>query len=156
MEFIIDYLYNHKEYIEDIGKALFLEWSHLVPGMTEGAVTDSISRRTNIGKIPFALVALDDNGNWIGTISIKEKDLESRTDLTPWLAAFYIKPNYRNNGIGKELLEMALREAIAMDIKALYLYTEKASEYYRKKGWQILEERKENGIAISIMKYSLL
>jgi N-acetylglutamate synthase-like GNAT family acetyltransferase len=155
MNFIIDYLYNHQKCIKDISKTLFFEWSHLVPGMTEEDITASIPRRTNIGKIPFALVALDDNGNWIGTVSIKEKDLESRTDLTPWLAAFYVKPNYRNNGIGKELLEMALKEAMAMDIKVLYLYTEKASEYYRKKGWEILEEKTENGTPVSVMKYCL-
>jgi GNAT superfamily N-acetyltransferase len=151
----IEYLYDHQDYIGDIGKTLFKEWSHLVPGMTEEAVAYSISRRINIGKIPFALVAMDDGRNWIGTISIKEKDLDSRNDLTPWLAAFYVKPDYRNSGVGKELLEAALGEARVIGIKVLYLYTEKASGYYLKKGWEIVEEKNENGNPIVVMKYRL-
>ncbi len=132
----IDFLKNHPEYVETISRWIYEEWDHQTERDFE-AVVAKTRQRLNEDRIPLTLVAFKD-GQCVGTISIYEDDLSSRPDLTPWLAALFVHPDHRNQGIGSALMEALITVAKRLGIRKLYLHTETASGYYQRKGWTFL------------------
>ena len=86
----IDFLANHQHFIPQIAQWFYAEWSHLIPSVSREEVERRIAERINTGRIPMALVCLQDN-ELLGTICLKEQDMETRMELTPWLAGLYVK-----------------------------------------------------------------
>jgi GNAT superfamily N-acetyltransferase len=98
-----------------------------------------IQKKLNINKVPFILVALD-GGDWVGTASLWEHDLDKRPDLTPWIAGVYVKENYRGQGIASQLINRVFDIAKKFGFKKIYLHTEHTHRLYEKLGWSRLEE----------------
>ena len=67
----------------------------------------------------MALVALQKE-RCVGTASLYVHDLQSRKDLTPWLAALYVDSDHRNTGIGGPLIDRVLQEARRFGVDRLY------------------------------------
>jgi GNAT superfamily N-acetyltransferase len=74
------------------------------------------------------------NEKIIGTFAILRNDINSRQDLTPWLACLYVDPAFRGRELGGEFLQFALQEAAVKGYKKLYLATD-LEKYYEKYGW---------------------
>jgi GNAT superfamily N-acetyltransferase len=73
----------------------------------------------------------------VGTIAIVDFDeLEDFRHLTPWIAAFVVKPNLRGQGIGSHMLASLEKEAKRLGIERLYLWTQDQSPFYMKRGYQ--------------------
>ena len=70
------------------------EWKAIyeASGMSFENVKKTVEERANTDKIPLAVVGLD-AGRVIGTGCIKAHDMETRMDLTPWLAGIYVEQN---------------------------------------------------------------
>ena len=133
---IVDYLKNHPRLAETVSRWIYDEWGHL----TEPDPTTQIAKtrtRLNDDRIPLALVAMEGE-ECVGTVSLYVDDLRSRLDLTPWLAALYVAAGHRNRGIGGLLISRVLEVARGLGVRRLYLHTETAEEYYRRKGWRFL------------------
>ncbi len=60
--------------------------------------------------MPTTFVALKD-GKPAGSASLVNLDLSSRQELSPWLAAVYVSPEHRNQGIGAALVNRVVDEA---------------------------------------------
>lgn len=75
----------------------------------------------------------------IGAVSIWRNDLKSRQDLYPWMAALFVKEEYRNKGVGTLLQRRVIEETRKMNYKYLYLITDHEN-YYEKMGWKFLEK----------------
>lgn len=88
-------------------------------------------------KLPIRIIAMAD-GICVGTAAVVENDLKSRSH-TPWLAALYVAPDFRNNGIGVKLITAAKNVARDLGYHEIYLRTEHTSDYYRKLGWTFVE-----------------
>ena len=80
----------------------------------------------------------------IGVVSIWNNDLAFRQDLSPWLAALYVKDEYRHNRVGSLLQDRCIEETKKMGYKYLYLITE-LDNYYERKGWEFVEEAPVRG-----------
>ena len=91
----------------------------------------------------------------VGCVSIWRCDLKSRQDLYPWMAALFVKKEYRNQGIGKLLQEKVIEETRKMNYKNIYLITEHEN-YYERTGWEFIEKAPlEDGSYTKIYKYDL-
>jgi len=154
MTITIDYLKNHPDLVEEISRHFYQEWGYLFHDRSLKDFKDSIVERLNYDKIPLALVAVD-KGRFIGTICLKEYDMDTRKELSPWLAGLYIKDEYRNIGIGKLLIENISNEALKININELYLFTPSAKDYYKKLGWSTVIQEDYRGINVVIMKKRL-
>ncbi len=89
--------------------------------------------------IPFALVA-HENGVFAGTASVIADDLDERPNLTPWVAAVWVEPPFRQRGVGRRLVDDAARACFALGTKRLYLNALPAREaFYVLGGWQPIE-----------------
>ena len=74
-----------------------------------------------------------------GTASIYVHDMDTRPDLSPWLAAVYVAPAYRKQGIGSALVKAVESAAQQIQIARLYLFTPDQEHFYARLGWSVLE-----------------
>ena len=156
MDHSIEALSCHTHHIPDISAAFHRQWSHLVPGKSLEDVENSVRLRTNTDKLPMAFVAVDGEGEWIGTVSLKMHDLDTRNDLSPWLASLFVKEEHRRRGVGKSLMERACERAKSLGISDLYLYTDLKEGFYRTLGWALAERQNFHGQEIATMTLSLI
>jgi N-acetylglutamate synthase-like GNAT family acetyltransferase len=147
----IAYLSDHKEAIPLLAQWFYKEWAYLNPGKTLADVEQLIGERTNTDKIPIALVAFD-NHELLGTVCLKVHDMDTRLDLSPWLAGLYVAAPRRRQGIGASLVAAIENKAIELGIKQLYLHTPGAESFYAKLGWQVNERPQYHGYLVSLMQ----
>ncbi|MGQ0556386.1 MAG: hypothetical protein ACT4PN_10660 [Nitrospiraceae bacterium] len=89
----IRYLGDCQEAIPHIAHWLFDEWGRFLPGTS---IEESIARlheRLHRDQLPLTLVAME-AGAAIGTVSLILCDMETRPDLSPWLASLYVAPTF--------------------------------------------------------------
>lgn len=67
----------------------------------------------------------------IGTVGLVTNGFISRMDLIPWIAALYIDPDYRNQGLGGKLLKYVREEAARLGFSDVYLATDHVGYYER-------------------------
>ena|SRR5690625_2190374 len=134
----IDFLSNQPEKITEVSEMIFEEFV-LKTGsdMKFESVVKHFSNTKN-NTFPITLIALE-NEECLGTVSIFENDLKTRDMYRPWLASLYTKPEYRGRGVGEVLISKTKDVVKELGFSELYLRTEDASDYYRKRGWTYLE-----------------
>lgn len=91
----------------------------------------------------YCKLLLIDGDELIGFISLFETDGEYRTDLKPWYATMYVKPEYRGRGYSKILNDAILNEARNRGFDKVYLKSDLIN-YYEKFGAKYMEDL-ENG-----------
>lgn len=90
--------------------------------------------------IPFALVA-HEGDTFLGTASVIASDLEDRPQYTPWVAAVWVDPQYRQRQIGRALVARASQDCFALGIDRAYLCApEPRRNFYLRQGWVPVEE----------------
>jgi GNAT superfamily N-acetyltransferase len=84
-----------------------------------------------------------------------EADPNPRPDLTPWLAALYVAPEFRKRGIARALIKAIEDHARAVGTETLYLYTSEAEPFYLRVGWSVRDRFMQNGEACALMAREL-
>ncbi|HEY2125174.1 MAG TPA: GNAT family N-acetyltransferase [Chthoniobacterales bacterium] len=169
----IDYLANHPELADELGKISWNEWRPIYEqrGETFADAVRKYRERANIGQLPLALVALaeGDEGRpfdfgsgqsmrapaLIGTVSLKYCDLDIRPELDPWLGGVFVVPEWRGRGIASLLCRRAMEAAARLTISNLYLWTHSAEGLYLKLGWRAIERTDYCGKKIVIMRMTI-
>jgi len=80
--------------------------------------------------------------------------METRMELTPWLAGVYVGEQYRRRGIGAELVRRIMAEAGRLQVSLLYLYTVHSERFYAALGWKLMERTSYLEHNIVIMTYT--
>ena len=128
---------------------------YVASGMSFEDVKRSIEDRANTDRIPLAVVALD-GGRVIGTGCLKVHDMDTRTELTPWLAGIYVELNQRGKGVGSKLVITLEGIAKNLGTQRLYLYTPQSVGFYTRLGWAEYERTTYKGQGVTIMEKKLL
>ena len=147
-------LFERSQFIPVVAQWNWAEWRDLLPCASCEAFADDLRAKTRRDGIPITFLALD-AGAAVGTASILADDLESRPELTPWLASLYVLPEKRGGGLGRMLVKHAVEAARGFGIGTLYLYTPGREAFYRRLGWESLEATAFRGRAITIMRRHL-
>jgi GNAT superfamily N-acetyltransferase len=147
----IAYLADHEEVIPILAEWFYREWSYLYPGKTIDDVRNAIRERTNRDAIPVALVAFEGT-TLVGTVCLKTHDMDSRPDLSPWLAGLYVAESWRGQGMGTALVKAIEQKAKALGIRKLYLYTPSAESFYLRMAWWTKETTEYHGARVTIME----
>jgi predicted N-acetyltransferase YhbS len=88
---------------------------------------------------PFTLVALDDDG-FVGTVTAIQSDIAARPELGPCVAALWVEPKARGQGVGRALVNSALSRLAAQGHVRCYLPAKPhLHDYYAKGGWSLVE-----------------
>ena len=145
-------LADEEKHIEQVSAWVWEEWSK-----QSGTKLEDIIYRTKHsickGKVPQVLIAKYKD-ELVGTVSIWHNDLTSRQDLTPWLAALYIKKEYRGKGIGTLLQDKVIEIVKELGYKSLYLITDH-DNYYERSGWVFLTMAPDKNSKIKVYEYTI-
>jgi GNAT superfamily N-acetyltransferase len=104
--------------------------------------------------LPRTFVLLDGNTP-VGTASAVEHDLESRPELTPWLAALVVDRAMRGRGHSRRLVRFIEAYARENGVDTLWLFTWSAEALYAKLGWRPIERLEQNGRDVVVMNRTL-
>jgi len=143
-------LADKKEFIAELAELHHAEWKHLNPSLTLEGRTAAIAKAAGREGIPSIFIALSE-GQLVGSAALVQNDMDTKPDLSPWLAAVYVKEAFRHQGIATELIARCEAEAGRSNANAWYLYTEFASRLYEMLGWRHLERCKYKGVAVDVM-----
>ena len=150
----IEYLADHPEALPTLARWQHGEWGHTNPGDTAEARRARLQSYSNRDRIPLTVVALE-NGEVLGSASLIAHDMETRMELSPWLASVFVGEPYRRKGIGAELVRRIMAEAGNIEVPLLYLYTVHSEKFYAALGWTLLEHTSYREQEIAIMTFTL-
>ena len=99
MDCTVSYLADHPQYVTQLAPWLHAEWGWFTPGSTlEDRIAKLHAHRTR-DELPLAVVA-ELQGALVGTAALRASDMDTRPELTPWLASVYVAPWARRAGVG--------------------------------------------------------
>ena len=150
----IEHLGKHRSAIPEIVSWLHNEWGHLGPDVSLSKLASIYENRTSPHQIPETFVALLDD-EIVGTASIVDHDMSTRMDLSPWLAAVYVKAECRGAGVGSQLVQALMDEIALLGLKRFYLFTPNRASFYARLGWQVTEEAEYRGEQVTIMVFEI-
>lgn len=89
--------------------------------------------------VPSTFVA-HEGDRFLGCVALIACDVEERPLLTPWVAALWVEPEARRQGIAVALMARATEAAFAAGHPRVYLAAEPAlAPYYAARGWALVE-----------------
>lgn len=150
----VAYLSDYPHLAPVIARWLFDIWGHATPGKSLDDWVRDVAAHANRERLPLALVGLDGDA-LIGTAALHDYDMETRPDLSPWLANVYVATEHRHHSYGSQLVQAAEAEARRLGIAKLYLYTPDQERLYRGLNWRPLERQEYRGEQVVIMQREL-
>jgi GNAT superfamily N-acetyltransferase len=123
-------------------------------GITFQASRDALRAwMDGLGYETALLAELD--GRPAGSCLFVREEIDPKHDLTPWLAALYVAPEYRKRGVASALVRAIEQHARDVGCKQLFLYTITAEPLYAKLGWIALEHFDWHGEKFVLMARDL-
>lgn len=87
----------------------------------------------------FTLVA-HEQGAFLGTVTVIERDIEARPQLGPCVAALWVEEAARSRGIAAALMAMACTRLANAGFTVVYLCARhRMRDYYSARGWTLIE-----------------
>lgn len=148
-------LVDHPQHVTTVARWIFGEWGHQSPNATLENIEERFRTHLNRKEIPLTILAMEGETP-IGTASLIFHDLSRRQDLSPWLAAVYVLPNHRGQGVGSKLVKVIELMAAQLDVEILYLFTPDHEAFYTRRGWELHERTKIREKDIVIMQKEIL
>jgi len=150
----IGYLADRPEFIPVLAQWHYQEWSYLRPGESMEARTTRLRNACGHKEIPTVVIAFAGE-TLLGSAMLIAHDMETRMNLSPWLAGVFVSPEQRRRGIGSALVQRVIEEAIELSVERLYLYTPSAEQFYARRGWLLVERIKYHRVDVSVMSVDL-
>jgi GNAT superfamily N-acetyltransferase len=136
------------EHLDAVGTWIYEQWWRK-PDNTPEVVLSRLRQHTQRDAVPFTIVALE-NGQPVGSCCVIENDCVHRPQCAPWVAAVFVKEQWRHRGIASRILQEACRVARRAGVKDLYIDCHvNTVPLYEQNGWTILE--REVGDAVSVV-----
>jgi predicted N-acetyltransferase YhbS len=154
-DFQIGYLSENREAIPVLANWQHQEWSELTPNLTVQDRATNLEACANKGQVPITFVSVL-GGVVAGCASLVKSDMDSRLELSPWLAGVIVGKRYRGRGIGLALCERVVAEARQLGFDCIYLFTPDAEAFYARQSWRELERTQYFGKPVTIMFKGLL
>lgn len=134
----VDDLRDRPEFASVVANRVWRAW-----WQPEGYEIDFIEAlvEQNLGSepIPLALVAHDEE-RFFGTASVITTDLDARPQYTPWVAAVWVDPPHRSNGIGAALVRAGAETPKRLGFDCSYLTALPPKHaFYERLGWTVVE-----------------
>jgi N-acetylglutamate synthase-like GNAT family acetyltransferase len=129
------------------------EWSSLNPGQTVDQRIESMSSYLSDDLVPSTFIA--EGTHLMGSAAIIENDMDTRPELMPWLASVFVAKEYRNRGVGSQLVKHVMEEARKGGIEKLYLFTPDRVAFYQRLGWRVLSNEEYRGHWVTVMSVKL-
>lgn len=138
MTIILKQLSQCPEHLEAVGRWIYEEWWSKRCDSPE-VVFNWLRSHTKLDTVPYSVIALAE-GEPVGSCCVIENDCIHRPQYAPWVAAVYVRPNFRRRGIASMILHEAALIAARARIEALLIdCLAVTASVYEKNGWAIYE-----------------
>jgi len=152
MTLTFKYLADCQYLITQLASWFYHEWGIRNPDLSIDVIEENLRRRLNRDRLPLTFVGFQD-GVPVGSASLKIREMEIYPQYIHWLGTVYVLPEYRDQGVGSQIVEHAISEAKKLgNINELYLYTSDRERFYTRLGWQTLEKPFYHGRKVVVMK----
>jgi len=140
----IEQLGQRPDLLPTVAAWIYKEWWSGIAEETLESHTGKLGAHLTHDRIPVTLVASLEHRP-VGTVTLLDHDVgtEQWPERSPWLAALYVVPAYRQRGIGAVLVNAAAAKATALGVGTLYLATTGREEFYARLGWEITDRADE-------------
>lgn len=136
-----------------VARWLWQEWGRhkgRTPEMSERRLR---SRDATTG--PEQTWILLDGGIPAATASLVHDDLDTRPELTPWLASVFVDPPMRGRGHAARLVRVVEDAARAGGNHTLWLHSQHAAGLYAGLGWIAVGAEVDHGHVVTLMRRDL-
>jgi predicted N-acetyltransferase YhbS len=148
MKIAVCHLFERPDCFPIVASWIHHEWWTQKPGHSARTMETRLRQAKDPDRIPLSLLALVNNVP-AGTINLVENDAETRPHLSPWLAALYVQPRFRKQGVGSALVTALVKEARRLNIAAMYLGTD-IPAYYARFGATVHERVKDSFVYMKL------
>ncbi len=150
----IEQLRHNLELVSEIARTLNQSWGDLPPWSTTDKIRERLLTGTGDAEFPHVLIAVDENGTFAATGSVKLYELPSRPAMVHWVGEIFVRPEHRGNGLGSRVTQALAEYAFARGVQELYLYTPDQQPLYARLGWVEVSIDTVNNEVVSIMALS--
>jgi len=135
----------------------FEAWQHEFPSDTVQTYLDQYALAASKPKRLIEIyAAISEQNQLLGVATLIDDDeLPDATEPGPWLAAVFVTPAERKDGIGSALVNHIVRRARELNFATLYLYTEHAEDWYQQKNWMKIRDTEFLGLQHTVMQFRL-
>ncbi|MFM2068098.1 MAG: hypothetical protein RLZZ584_3007 [Pseudomonadota bacterium] len=132
----IVHLHTQPQHRQAAAAMIWHEFWTAVPGASIAAMAERLAQAASPDAVPLCLVALGDDGDTgtdtvLGVINLVDRDDDTHTDWTPWLAGLVVRADQRGRGIGSALVRRLLAEARRLGVRRVYFGTDGPGFYTR-------------------------
>lgn len=134
-----------------LAPAFKAHWAADKPESHVQAIAQKFKECLNRDTLPLGLVATEGE-DVLGSVALMTRSVHSRPSLGPWVAALYVFPTRRRQGIGAALVRAAEIEAKRLKRPVLYAGTESAVRLFTRLEWQAVETLEESGEHLTVLR----
>ena len=145
------YLADRPELLPVLAGWFYDEWGRGNPNSSPESMQRILREFLNKDQFPLTIVRTRDSEP-IASASLKIQEMETHLQYLHWLGGVYVHPQFRNQGIGSQLVEYTANEAKNLKVKELYLYTRNHGDFYTRLGWQVIERPLYEGRIAIVMR----
>jgi len=149
LSYAIEYLVDHPSCIPTLAVWHNAQWSYLDTGVSVKQREANLLKH-GTRQVPTTVVALS-GSTLLGSASLITHDMDTRPDLSPWLASVYVAPPNRRQGIGSALVRRIVQETAALGFERMYLFTPDKEQLYTRLGWTVIDRTTYRGYAQVVM-----
>ena len=91
----------------------------------------------------------------VGTACLTMEDLDTRPDLSPWLASVFVEPAHRGRGHASALVRAVEQAALARGHSHMWLFTWTTVPLYERLGWVVIGPEQHHGSEVILMRRDL-
>lgn len=131
-------LRQRPDFVETIADRMWHAWWR-DSGNPLSAVTGHLREFLPASRMPQGFVA--HRGDiYVGSVLLIDNDLEERSHLKPWVAALWVEPEARQQGVGAALVEHGVATAFALGFPTVHLCAQATkSDFYARRSWIEIE-----------------
>ena len=148
----IGYLADHPQFLPTLAVWHHKEWAYLRPGDSIEARTIRLQDACGHREIPTVVIAFT-GSQLLGSAMLVAHDMDTRMNLSPWLAGVFVCPDHRRQRIGAALVEQVIKDARSLGVDRLHLYTPRAETFYLRLGWRVIEKTNYRGVDVLVMGF---
>lgn len=132
-------------------------WAHVFPDDTVKTYLDQYAEvRSSTTGLPEVVAAISVADELLGIATLVfDDELPGATEPGPWLAAVYVSPLARRQGVGQAITMWVTARAQMLGFPSIHLYTEDKREWYENLGWRFCRTSAINGLPVSVMELTL-
>lgn len=133
---------------------LFNEWGRHLPGRSLETAEHALRQEPDARGLPTTLIAIEGDEP-VGVARLVEFDLDSRSDLGPWLASVFVREDKRSRGTGTLVCSRIVEVARQKGYPTLYLFTPDRASFYERQRWSVMGYERHHGVQVTLMKLEL-